>query len=32
MSNFTIGKLEIACDYKEDMVGHVTIGKLGIPN
>jgi len=31
MSNFTIEKLGFVCDYKQDMLGYVTIGKLGIP-
>jgi len=32
MSNFTIGKLGIICDYKQDMLDYVTIEKLGISN
>jgi len=32
MSNFTIGKLGIACDYKQDRLDYVTIEKLGISN
>jgi len=32
MSNFTIGKLGIVYDYKQDRLDYVTIGKLGISN
>jgi len=32
MNNFIIGKLGIICDYKQDMLDYVTIGKLGISN
>jgi len=32
ISNFTIGKLGIVCDYKLNMLAYVTFGKLGISN
>jgi len=32
MSNFTIGKLGIVCDYKLNKLDFVTIGKLSISN